>query len=198
MANQKEFINVLLKNVKITTKDYKDGENQDDQQARKVKRKTVSIYGIDVDKHEELSIIEVDDRKKVAFPKRVERTIYTRKDTDENYIYIPYSGKVKLLNENDMTRQVGLVMDEKLPNVEISDADINISISYNDEAKGYIGRVNTVRIKKGATVTEIITGFTFEDEDEFTTVTEDEFTTVTEDGEIIGSLDTSAAKMIEG
>lgn len=190
MANQKEFINVLLKNVKITTKDYKEDENQDDQQARKVKRKTVSIYGIDVDKHEELSIIEVDDRKKVAFPKRVERTIYTRKDTDENYIYIPYSGKVKLLNENDMTRQVGLVMDEKLPNVEISDADINISISYNDEAKGYIGRVNTVRIKKGATVTEIVTGFTFEDEDEFTTVTED--------GEIIGSLDTSAAKMIEG
>lgn len=184
MVVKKEFINVLLKGVKVITADYK-ADNEEF--LRKVQRKRLSVYNIDVDNNPDLSLVVDGDDKVISFPKRVDKKVYTTKETKEDYIYLDFSGKVKVLDENTMTRMLDVVIDNSYPNAEYSNLDINVSISYNEEAKKYIARVNTIRIKKGSTITEI-NNYTFEDEADFKTVNSD--------GEVIETI--SNTELLEG
>lgn len=183
MAAKKEFIDVLIPNVKMITADYK-GDNPKYQ--RTVQRKRGLIFGINLDEVKDLKLSEDGDVKFIQFPKRVDKQLYTTNETKEDYIYIDFSGKVKVLDEKSMTRMVGVIFDHNYMNAEYSNVDLNVSLSYNEDAEKYIARINVVRIKKDCVITEI-NNYTFEDESEFKTVNAD--------GELIGSFET---EMLEG
>lgn len=190
MVAKKEFVNVLIKGVRFITADYKeDSYNDDDDKnfSRKIQRKRLLVFNLNVDDVPELSLNVDGDEKFISFPKRIDKKVYTTKETNEDYIYLDFSGSVKVLDENTMTRMLDVVIDNSYPNAEYSEADINVSIFYNDEAKKYLVRVNVIRIKKGSVITEI-NNYTFEDEAEFKTLNSD--------GEVIETI--SNTELIEG
>lgn len=186
MAN-KEFVDVLIQDVKLITADYK---GDDPKYQRQVQRKRGLIFGIDVSKIKALKLSEEGETKMIEFPKRVDKQIYTTKETKEDYIYIDFSGKVTVLNEQTNRRYLGVIFDHNYPNAEYTHVDVKVNLSYNEAAGKYIARINLVRIMMDCVINEI-NNYTYDDESKFVTVNAE--------GEIIGGIGTDSedAKLIE-